>query len=242
MRATTAARAVLASLATTVIVTSAHAQLTQPVDKRTFYTFSTQVELPGVTLEAGKYLFRIVDTDTSRTIWQVVNDDTKKVHGMFFTLPIQAAEIPDKPTVRFMESAAGAPAPIRAIWYPGDRTGREFIYPRSQATRLAKSAQEPVLATAGNSATVDRSNSGDLVRIAPDGGDVQVDTQARVETPPATVGTSGRAASAEPTQVARNEPRSSLPATASSQPALALAGLCLLAAAAAVRFARLSRR
>ena len=37
-------------------------------DSRTYFTFSGPVELPGVMLEEGRYLFRIVDTTGSRRI------------------------------------------------------------------------------------------------------------------------------------------------------------------------------
>ena len=37
----------------------------QPPDKRTFFTFSGPVALPGVTLPAGQYLFRL---DASRRL------------------------------------------------------------------------------------------------------------------------------------------------------------------------------
>ena len=39
--------------------------LAQPHDKRTVFTFNRPISLPGVTLPAGKYLFRLVDTETT---------------------------------------------------------------------------------------------------------------------------------------------------------------------------------
>ena len=53
MLKTFASTCVLAVLAFTS--TTAHAQ---PVDNRTFFTFNPPVTFPGVTLPAGKYLFR----------------------------------------------------------------------------------------------------------------------------------------------------------------------------------------
>lgn len=52
------------------------------------------------------------------------------------------------PEVRFMETAAGMPAAIKAWWYPGERMGYEFMYPKDQALRLAQGASQPVLTTA----------------------------------------------------------------------------------------------
>ena len=37
-------------------------------DKRTVFTFNRPISLPGVTLPAGKYMFRLVDTETTRKV------------------------------------------------------------------------------------------------------------------------------------------------------------------------------
>ena len=42
----------------------------QPADKRTFFTFSGPVEVPGVALPPGKYIFRIVDPDSGGKVVQ----------------------------------------------------------------------------------------------------------------------------------------------------------------------------
>jgi len=43
-----------------------HAQITT-VDKRTFLTFSRAVQVPGATLPAGTYLFRIANQNAQTT-------------------------------------------------------------------------------------------------------------------------------------------------------------------------------
>ena len=40
----------------------------QPLDKRTLFTFSGPVALPGVTLPAGHYLFRLADPNSSSKV------------------------------------------------------------------------------------------------------------------------------------------------------------------------------
>ena len=42
-------------------------------DKRTYFTFSQPVALPGVTLPAGTYMFRIADDTTTRKVIQIAN-------------------------------------------------------------------------------------------------------------------------------------------------------------------------
>src|SRR5262245_50367193 len=74
----------------------------QPIDRRTFYTFSAPVEIPGGTLAAGRYLFRYINPENGRNVLQIVSDDGKNVQGMFFVIPSERPDMPNKPEVRFM--------------------------------------------------------------------------------------------------------------------------------------------
>ncbi len=227
-----------------------------PVDRRTIMTFSNKVELPGVTLDAGRYIFRLADPTSGRKVIQVLGaDDEKKVYGMFLSIPLDMDEAPDRATVRFMENAAGTPAPIRAFWWAGTRTGSEFIYPREQAMRIARAAAQPVLTTATNTTRVDQTNSDDLARISsagqvtPGSGSAPApvaQNSANRTMPPAsaspaaTQGTSGTSRAPEST-LARAEPRTALPATASGAPTMLAWGATLFAAAAMLRVWRAFR-
>src|ERR1700704_4849204 len=119
----------------------------QTYDKRTVFTFSGPVALPGVTLPAGQYLFRLADPASSRKVVQVLSADGKTPYGMFFSLPAERFEAASTPEVQFMETAAGKPAAIKVWWYPGERTGYEFLYPKDQARRLAEGARQPIPTT-----------------------------------------------------------------------------------------------
>jgi hypothetical protein len=105
----------------------------QTADERTFFTFSAPVELPGVALAPGTYMFRLISPDNDHSVVQVVSADGQENYGLFFTLPIERAPLQNQAAVRFAESAAGAPPAIQAWWNPYDSTGFEFIYPRGQA-------------------------------------------------------------------------------------------------------------
>lgn len=232
-----ASRAARLMFAIGVVGAFATAANAQPSDKRTTYTFSNSVELPGMTLPAGEYIFRLADPDSGRQVLQVLSGDQKKTFGMFFSMPIQAAEAPDKPQVRFMEATPGQPVPIRAVWYTGERTGREFIYPRAQAMKIAKAAKEPVLTTAANTSSADATKSGDLSRISSSGQDTRVADSAAAQ-PPVTA--SNQAGGTANTSRPAPPARSSLPQTASSRSLLGLVGVSLLVLAAAIRSRRAS--
>jgi LPXTG-motif cell wall-anchored protein len=217
----------------------------QTLDKRTLFTFSGPVSMPGVTLPAGKYLFRLANPDSGRNVVQVLNADGTKPYGMFFAMRAERFEAASTPEVRFMETAAGMPAAIKTWWYPGERSGYEFVYPKEQARRLAQGASQPVLTTQIQTTTTEQTNTTDLTRISSAGQETNVSADATpaASTPGGTsqqgeVSSSGISianatvpsridASPVPTtgQPAQSA-RASLPQTASMMPAVAVVG-CL---------------
>ena len=118
---------------------------TSTSDKRTYFTFNQPVALPGVTLPAGTYMFRLADDTTSRKVIQVANREGTESFAMLHTMPVYRADVPREPEIRFMETASGAPVAVRAWWKDGDRTGYEFIYSQEELARLnrAAAAAEP---------------------------------------------------------------------------------------------------
>ena len=141
----------------------------QPLDKRTFFTFSGPVEVPGVALAPGKYLFRIAEPETG--VVQVLSADGTKAYAQFLSIPAERPTPPSEPELRFMETAEGAPPAIQTWWHAGETIGREFIYPKEQAGRLAKNATEPVLTTQRQTATPKETTTTDLSRISSSGGE-----------------------------------------------------------------------
>jgi len=148
--------------------------IAQPVDKRTLFTFSGPVAMPGVTLPAGKYLFRLANPESSARVVQVLSADGTKPYGMFFSMRAERLEPAAAPEVRFMETAAGMPAAIKTWWYPGERTGYEFVYPREQARRLAQGGTLPVLTTQTQTTTTEQTNTGELARLSSAGQETNV--------------------------------------------------------------------
>jgi hypothetical protein len=140
-----------------------------------------------------------------------------------------------------MEAAAGVPPAIKTVWYAGERDGFEFIYPREQALRLAKSTREPVLTTRSQTTTAAQTKSGDLDRVSSSGSSVAAAAATtETEREPGGRAQQGEVASASidvapdvaPQTVAANEPpRTQLPRTASAGPIVGLVGVGLLLAA-----------
>src|SRR5213592_3638417 len=92
-------------------------------NKKTFLTFSGPVQVPGATLPAGTYTFKLADLNGNRHVVQIFDKDEKKIYTTILAIPDQRLEPSDKPVVLFSERAAGTPQAIKAWFYPGETIG-----------------------------------------------------------------------------------------------------------------------
>ena len=128
--ATALALAVLAVLAVRVT-----AQETNTLE-RTFMTFSAPVEMPGVTLEAGTYVFKLADTG-SRNVVEVWDKDSKHMIGHWTFVQAERPRVSEETVVMFKETREGATPAVQFWYFPGEKIGKEFLYPKDQAERIA---------------------------------------------------------------------------------------------------------
>ena len=228
-----------AGAAAIVLTMSATPALAQPLDQRTEFTFNQPVEMPGVTLPAGTYVFRFVDATSGRKVMNVqAKDASSKNYGMFMTISAQRPKASDDAELRFLETPAGQPAAVKTWWYPGNTIGREFIYPKSQAVRLAKATNSTVLATQADNASNDQMKSADLAYVSPTGQETPLTDEQLVEaaanTPP--VGTTTQSASSARSREEGTMARAQLPRTSTPMAGIGLMGLISLLGGAWVRF------
>jgi hypothetical protein len=214
------------------VALAAGVALAQPNDKRTVFTFDRPISLPGVTLPAGKYMFRLVDTETTRKVVQVLSENGKTPYVMLHTIPDIRRDASGSPEVRFLETAKGQPSAVKTWWYPQERIGYEFIYPKEQARRLALAITEPVLTTREETKKPEEIQRAQLERLGPSGQETPVvETAAPEPIVPTGVVQEGVVA----------EARTELPATASQLPLAGLIGLLALAGAAGIRLSWIVR-
>ena len=111
----------------------------QQVDtnERTFLTFSTAVEMPGVTLQPGTYVFRLGDA-SRRNVVQVWDRDERNMLGHFTFIETGRPRRSDETVVMFKETQEDTAPAIQYWYYPGHTVGKEFIYSKDQAARIAK--------------------------------------------------------------------------------------------------------
>lgn len=209
-------------------------------NRKTVMTFSGPVEIPGVHLKgwgvlpAGTYVFKILDSQSDRHIVQIFNKDETQVFATILAIPNYRLKPSGKTVVTFWERPAGEPNALRAWFYPGENFGEEFVYPKSKAVDLAKTANQVVLFTAAeipaeveqpiktaDEPVVVQLKAAPVMAIQPTGEEIEV---AQVVAPVATL--------PEP------EVQKTLPTTASTMPLIALLGLLALSGAFVLRFAQ----
>lgn len=183
-------------------------------DKKTTLTFNEPVQVPGTTLPAGTYVFKLANSESDRTIVQIFNEDETKLITTILAVADYREKTPDKTIVSFDERPVGQPEALKAWFYPGDNFGVEFVYPKQRATELAQANQQPVLSVREDA----------------------TDATAAVEpvTPPPVTVADNPQESAEIAEVTMVETEE-LPQTASAMPSIAMAGILFLAGAFGMR-------
>jgi hypothetical protein len=130
------------AIATLLLATGARAD---EYTKQTFLTFSGPVQVPGMTLPAGTYMFKLADPDGGRRAIQIWDEKGTKLFTMLLTMQDEQPEPKDDPVVLFSERPSGAAPAVKSWFYPAERIGYEFIYPKDQAMKIAAASNTPVL-------------------------------------------------------------------------------------------------
>jgi hypothetical protein len=136
-------------------------------DKRTYFTFNQSVALPGVTLPAGTYMFRLANPDTSRNVIQVSDKKGMQSYAMLLTIPSYRTRPAKDSEIEFLETPEGAPRAVNAWWYTGDSTGYQFIYSKQQLAELYRVNQPAPIAGSEESAFIEERAEGEPVAIPP---------------------------------------------------------------------------
>ena len=130
------------AIATMFLATGARAD---EYTKQTFLTFSGPVQVPGMTLPAGTYMFKLADPESGRRAIQIWDEKGTKLFTTLLTIPDEQPEPKDDPVVLFSERPSGAAPAVKSWFYPAERSGYEFIYPKDQAMQIAAATKTPVL-------------------------------------------------------------------------------------------------
>lgn len=200
-------------------------------DKKTVVTFTRPIEIPGIVLPAGTYMFQVMDFLGSRNVIRVTDADGVKVYATVFGIWNFTYDAPEDSKFTFYEAPKGAPEALHEWFYPGHRYGFEFVYPKYRAIEIAEESNEVVLAEVTPEPPVLPPSTKELlvepiVAIEPTG----EETAVAEPTPP-----EPEAAVAEVTPEPIAPPVEELPRTATPLALLGLIGVVTGVAAAAVR-------
>ncbi len=224
--------------------------------ERTFLTFNAPVELPGVVLQPGIYVFKLADTG-SRNIVQVWNTDGDARHrrehrmiGHWNFIQADRREMADETIVLFKETRVGSTPAVQYWYFPGERIGKEFVYPKDQAERIAARTGATVQSTSGAvtarlAVAEPEPASAPPEEVALEAAPVPAPVEPVAAAPvpePAAVVEEGRVAAAAPEPAPRAVGTSGvadeLPQTNSPLALIGLIGLLSLAGSAGVRVSR----
>lgn len=117
----------------------------QPADRSTFVTFSGPVSIPGKTLPAGTYTFKLADSPSDRHIVQIFDKDQTQLFATILAIPAERNTAEGEPVITFRETPSNMPPALRYWYYAGETSGNEFVYPRSQAMTIARASGEGVM-------------------------------------------------------------------------------------------------
>lgn len=97
-------------------------------NKRTVITVQGgAVQIQGTVLEPGKYVLKLVDSQSNRRMLEIFNaDETKLETTIFANLAYRLDPTPDT-RFAFAEQADGQPKAIRTLFFSGDSYGLQFV-------------------------------------------------------------------------------------------------------------------
>jgi len=134
-------------------------------DKKTVVKISERTEVPGIILEPGTYVIKLLNSSSNRHIAEILNERMDHLYALTFTAAAERIDVRgNEPILTFYEATSGRPQALRKWFWPSDTIGQEFLYPKDQAARIAAATKQrvpegnlPTVAESGQSLTPDNS-------------------------------------------------------------------------------------
>jgi hypothetical protein len=224
-------------------------------NKKTILNVNESIQVPNKVLPPGKYVMKLLDSQSNRHIVQIFNGDETRLITTVLAIPNYRLEPTGKTKFQFWETPPGQPKALRAWFYPGDNFGQEFAYPKTEATHIASYAKAEVPTThATSEADLTTAQVGTVNEQGTEKELPQQTQMARNTPPPTNTPMARNTPMPRNTQMARNTPPpapetsmpaatpapNQLPHTASPYPLIGFVGLLSLAGYAVLRVVRVS--
>jgi hypothetical protein len=132
---------------TGVLVAASPATAQTSAHDTTRLAFSSPVMIPNVTLPAGEYVFTIADKSSARSVVQVWNADRTTLMTQALVVPARRSDNTGQLAVTFSDTPQGIAPALRGWFVTGQSIGHEFVYPKDQASVIAKMGETLVLSS-----------------------------------------------------------------------------------------------
>ncbi len=221
-----------AGIAIAIAVSTANAD---ERDKKTKVTISEPVEVPGVVLEPGTYVFKLVESSNDRHIVIIKNERENHTYATIFAVPNYRVRPTGKSVISFWETPAGQPHALRAWFYPGDYYGQEFLYPKTRVTEINQVASQQVPEAPADVQPVEPQPTVAETTPAPEAAAPEAVPAPEPAPEPVAAAPAPEPAPAPVAIAETTPPPAQIPQTASDLPLFALFGFGFLGLAAGVR-------
>ena len=101
-------------------------------DKKTVVTISQPTEVPGIVLEPGTYVIKLLNSSSNRHIAEIMNEKMDHLYALTFTVAAERLQPVGKTVLTFYEEATV----VRRQY--GSGSGRAIRSARSSSTRRPK--------------------------------------------------------------------------------------------------------
>jgi hypothetical protein len=116
-------------------------------NQETRLTFDHAVQVPGKILPAGTYWFVLAENDADRNIVEIFNEDRTRLYATLFTVPSTLPNAADDTELTFARIESNETPALMNWAYPGELTGHEFVYSKSDEPKLLRAEQKTVTVT-----------------------------------------------------------------------------------------------
>ena len=201
-------------------------------DKKTILTVNQTIQVQDTVLQPGKYVFKLMNSNSDRHIVQIFNDDQSHLINTMLAIPNYRLQPTGDSRFTFYETPPGYARAMRAWFYPADNFGQEFRYP-SHLTVLEASVRQttvPQETTANRETTEVTTKPAEPPPAPTEEKKVEEKTEIAQAAPPP--------APAPPPEAPPAPPPTSLPKTGSLYPLIGISGLLSLALFGLLRLRR----
>jgi hypothetical protein len=129
------------ALASVIVLPTAKAD---EYDQASKLTFNKSIQIPGHVLPAGTYWFVLANIN-SRDVVQVFNSDRSMLLASVITINAERLKSTDHTAMTFAERGEMQPETVLSWYYPAERFGHEFLYPKPEEQELARAKQRTVM-------------------------------------------------------------------------------------------------